>query len=58
MDRARKLEKRRELSAKRTAQNNYNKFIAEYVKAKYKDIYMEADQLYQSVKEKTLPERT
>ena len=47
-----KLQKRRELNMRRTMENRRYKFIAEYIKAKHHDIYTEADQVYQTVKDK------
>ena len=47
-----KLQRRRELRAKRTEENLHAKFISGYIKAKHHDIYMEAYQTYWRVKEK------
>ena len=46
------LERRRELRAKRTVESNHAKFISQYMKSKHPDIYAEAEQVYQSMKER------
>ena len=47
-----KLHKRRIRAAERTSEKNRNKFISEYVKSIHGDIYEEAQQLYETIKQK------
>ena len=47
-----KLHKRRVTAAKRTSENNRNKFIVKYIEAIHGDIHEEAQQLYEAIKKK------
>ena len=47
-----KLHKRRVTAAKRTLENNRNKFITKYVEGMHGDIYTEAQELYEEIKRK------
>ena len=47
-----KLHRRRVTAAKRTSENNRNKFIVKYVEAIHGDIHEEAQQLYGEIKNK------
>ena len=47
-----RLQKRRDSDAKRTTERNKAKFISMYTQAVYGDIYQEAQQLYETIKQK------
>ena len=52
MEQQQQLKKRRKVWANRMDETRHARFITEYVKAKYNDIYTEALQLYNDIKEK------
>ena len=47
-----KLKRRKELRVKREHEGRHTRFIAEYVKIKHHDVYMEADRYYKTIRGK------